>query len=77
MDNRNVRGDAAGKSQSETGRWKSDSETVERYDETVGGEEGSRGRSSPGAHTGHGDRKEEEEPGYTPRRYEQPIEADE
>jgi hypothetical protein len=65
MDNRNVRSDAAGKSQSETERWKSDSETVERYDETAGGKGESR------------DRKQEEEPGHTPRRYEQPIEADE
>jgi hypothetical protein len=40
MANKNVPNDASAKSQAEGDRWESDSETVERYDETTGDEGG-------------------------------------
>jgi hypothetical protein len=38
MANRNMPNDASAQSKAEGDRWESDSETVERYDETVGDE---------------------------------------
>jgi hypothetical protein len=42
MANKNVPNDASAKSKAEGDRWESDSETVERYDQTIGqtGEQG-------------------------------------
>ena len=40
MSNRNVPNDASAKTKAEGDRWESDSETVERYDQTVGDEGG-------------------------------------
>jgi hypothetical protein len=40
MANKNVPNDASAKSKAEGDRWESDSETVERYDESVGDEGG-------------------------------------
>jgi len=40
MADRNVPNDASEKSKAEGDRWESDSETVERYDQTVGSEGG-------------------------------------
>ena len=40
MANKNVPNDASAKSKAEGDRWESDSETVERYDETTGDEGG-------------------------------------
>ena len=64
MANSNVPNDASEKSKAEGGRWKSDSETVERYDRTVDAQNEDLVRRTS---------KERDD---TPRRYEQPAEDD-
>lgn len=64
MANSNVPNDASEKSKAEGDRWKSDSETVERYDRTVD------------AQNEDLVRRTSRERDDTPRRYEQPAEDD-
>lgn len=77
MANRNSPNDASAQNKPEGDRWESDSETVERYDETAGDESG--GITNPERNqtpTEGSVRRTSKERDYTPRRYEQPAEDD-
>jgi hypothetical protein len=63
MANNNVPNDASAKRRAEEDRWKSDSDTVERYDETIGesvGDEGGGITNRPIGEEIETDRKQEE-----------------
>jgi hypothetical protein len=63
MANNDVPNDASAKRRAEEDRWKSDSDTVERYDETIGqsvGDEGGGTTNRPIGEEIETDRKQEE-----------------